>query len=157
MPEGLLRVSTFSYGILLPSLSINLCGNTGEYQECYKLPSPQNAVAPKKLWSKNLSILIVDNCNYTHTTVTEYTSVHSIHLASFPGSSPAFLQYVKKAGEESGNETVYTYKYSFDELILKIWNNSWLYWNAWRHDKENEDAGQEYQCTQYTANACSQS
>ena len=50
MPGGLLRVSTVSYGILLPSLSISLCGNTGEYQDCYKLPSPslQNAVAPKK-------------------------------------------------------------------------------------------------------------
>jgi len=62
-----------------------------------------------------------------HTPVTEYTSVHSIHLASFPGSSPAFVQYVKKAGEESRNETAYTYKYSFDEMILKILNNSWFY------------------------------
>jgi len=62
MPGGLLRVSTVSYGILLPSLSISLCSSTGEYQDCYKLPSPspQNAVAPKKLISKNLSILI--NC-----------------------------------------------------------------------------------------------
>jgi len=69
---------------------------------------------------KNPSILIVDVCKYTHTTVTEYTSVHGIHLASFPGSSLAFVQYVKKAEEESGNETAYTYKYSFDEMILKI-------------------------------------
>jgi len=52
-----------------------------------------------------------------HTPVID-TSVHSIHLTSFPGSSPAFIQYVKKAGEESGNKTAY--KYSFDEMILKI-------------------------------------
>ena len=89
--------------------------------------TPECSSPPKKLWSKNLSILIVDVCNYTHTTVTEYTSVHSIYLASFPGSSQAFVQYVKKTGEESGNKTAYTYKYSFDEMILKIWNNSWFY------------------------------
>jgi len=87
VPGGLLHVSTVSYGILLPSLSVSLCSNTGEYQECYKLPlsSPQE-------WSNqycyfrdessvqmNPSILIVDACNHTRTTVID-TSVHSIHL-----------------------------------------------------------------------------
>ena len=68
-------------------LSISLCSNTGEYQECYKLPSPSPQERSNQYCyfrdgsstQKNPSILIVDACNHTRATVID-TSVHSIHL-----------------------------------------------------------------------------